>query len=168
MSARMLIKCLLATAGIAALFPAPVNGDTVPALWGVAEQHYQLYSFGYHREPIDTYTDFGLMQYWNDSNFKNGDRHLEAFSVGPAGVAYLAINRELGGFDDADLVSLDLDGVTIGGWRVLDFIGQFEPELDRQRDRVMGLSLNPAGGDVYALFQADGDRPSMGLWWLMK
>ena len=47
MNTKMLIKCLLATAAISAAFPAPVNGDIVPALWGVADKHVPLLSFSH-------------------------------------------------------------------------------------------------------------------------
>lgn len=168
MKTKMLIKCLLAAAAIAAVSPTSVNGDTVPALWGVDKTDGQLFSFGHYRAPLDTFTDFGWLQYWKDGTPKNVDRHLEAFTVSPAGVAYMATNHILGGFDDAVLMSLDLYNVTTDGPNVIDFIVQFDLEFDSKRDSVTGLSFDPLSGDLYALFRDDGTRPSMGLWWLMN
>ena len=168
MNTKMLIKCLLATAAISAAFPAPVNGDIVPALWGVADKHVPLLSFSHYTAPFDTFTDFGRLQLWNDDHFKNGEPLLEAFPGSPGDFACISINDELGGLDDAVLLSLDLYSTTTGGSHGLDFDRQFTLELARKRDRVAGLRFDLVGGDLYALFRDHGKRPATGLGWLMN
>ncbi len=168
MRPKMLIKWLLAAAAVAAVFPAPVNGDTVPALWGVDKKDGNLFSFGDYTNPIDTFTDFGRLKCWKDGELKSFDHHIEAFTVSPAGVAYMATNHDIARFDDAVLVSLDLYDVTTDGPKVIDFIGQFDLEFDRKLDSGTGLSFDPLSGDLYALLNDDGTRPSMVVWWLMN
>lgn len=168
MKTKTLIKCLLLIAAITAVFPSPVNGDTVPALWGIAERHSLSFSFEAARDPIGTFNDFGRLQYAMEGELQISDRHPEAFIVSPTDVAYLATNHELRGLNDDALISLDLDYVTTDWLVVIDFSAQFTSEFGSTHDRVADLNTNPIGGEIYALFQADADQPSMGLWWLMK
>ena len=168
MKTKTLIKCLLLIAAITAVFPSPVNGDTVPALWGIAERHGLSFSFDAARDPIGTFNDFGRLQYAMEGELKSGDRAIETFIASPAGLAYLAANRELGGLHDDALISLDLDYVTTDWLVVIDFSAQLDAEFGSTRDSVTDSNTNPIGGEIYALFHADADRPSVGLWWLMK
>lgn len=158
MQLSLAVKCLLAAIPIAigAIFPAQATGDWVPALWGIDEDDGQLFSFGDYRDPLATFTDYGALQYWNNGELVSVGRHIEAFTISPGGIAYMAVNSDIAGFDEAVLLSFDLDGASTSGPNIVDFVGRIGVDFDDKGDNVTGLSFDPISGNLFMLFRDNG------------
>lgn len=131
-----------------------VCADTIPLLWGVDEDDGQLFSIGDYTRPLETVTDYGRLKYERHGSLRDIGEHIESFTIGLDGMAFMAVNDELGDFDEPVLMSLDMGGVTADGPNVASFVGRIGVGSE-DGGEITGLAFHPDTGDLYALLRND-------------
>ena len=128
------------------------GATTVPVLWGVDEDDGQLFSIGDYTNPAATLTDYGRLRYWKGSSLRSIS-DIEAFAIDAAGVAYMAVNHDLGPIDEPVLIKFDLNTASTTSTNIVTVIGRMEVPFNSSSDNISGLGFHPFTGDMYGLFK---------------
>jgi len=118
-------------------------------LWGIDEDDGQLFS-------IDSQTfsvlDYGLLKYNDGGTLRDVGKNIEAFAIDTGGIAYMAINRGIGGYSEPVLLRLDLTTASTVTPNVVDLVGGINAGFTTDFDNITGLAFD-GNGALLALWR---------------
>lgn len=127
-----------------------------PTLWGVDEDDGQLFSISDYTT-LSGFTSYGLLQYDTGGGLANVGRHIEAFALNSGGVAFMAVNDDVGIFSEPVLLSFDVNTASTVTDNVVTQIATLDLTFDAGgSDNISGLTFDPVSGDLYGLFRTSG------------
>jgi hypothetical protein len=134
-----------------------ISTAAVPRLWGVDEDDGQLFSIDDYTNP-NVFTDYGLLK-WNDGGtLRNIGTQIEGFALEASGLAYLALDKDLGPFVIPVLLTFDVTTASTVNPNVVTVIGTVSGmgvSFDHPRDNLSGLGLQPGTGVLFGLYRDD-------------
>jgi uncharacterized protein YjiK len=154
----------------------PQSTNSMPKLWGVDEQHNELFSVDDYTKIPDGATAAGLTIYGPlyytdlDGVTKDIGKHIGSFTIDTDNVAYVAYNKDLaqgGGLPPLKapvMLRFPLNDASTVQNNVAEVIGSIPiPGFDISSavdDNISGMSFDPLTGDLYALYRVtDGPTP---------
>ena len=129
-----------------------------PMLWGVDEDDGVLFSINDYTQISAGSTAAGLTTYgklkWHDgSTVRTIGNDMEAFTLDASGMAYIALDDNLGSTGDQVLLRFDTNTATTSGDNVVTVLGRIAAG---HTGNISGLSIDPLSGDLYALSRRSG------------
>ena len=149
-SAVFLLVCALAVLVSATVASADLT------LWGVDENDGELFSIDNY-STLSGFTSYGKLKYYQGTRLKNVGAHIEAFGLDPDGMAYMAVNDDLGDIDEPVFMKFNIGDATTSGPNVVTVVGRIGVTFDSSSDNITGLSYHPGTGELYALFRDNHD-----------
>ncbi len=137
-------------------FAAAPPASATPTLWGVDEDDGELFSIDDYTS-LTGFTSYGLLRYDTGAGFADVGRHIEAFALDVGGLAYMAVNDDVGLFDEPVLLSFDVNTASTVSDNVVTQIATLDLTFDADgSDNISGLAFDPVSGDLYGLFRSGG------------
>lgn len=124
----------------------PETGS-LPTLWCVDKTTSSLYSIQNYRYASSNFKYYGKLKYSNNGTVTDLPASVDGIAIDPTGSAYVAINAAVGGYSSPVLGSIQIDAVSPSANVVVKLHGQ----IGGGADSVMGLSIDPTSGALYAL-----------------